>query len=431
MQLLGLVAAGLLVAIAALLSPLAGARAAVTPAEVVRIETDAPVAPVSLDLVGAWDPGTPGYNAMAVGLGSTAFLGSWGSASYCPGLGVRILDISDPTQPYQISSAAEFPRTTAEHVVALHMDNEWFAGDLLLTGIQSCSTNSEQGGLSLWDVSNPAAPRELAFFPVEHASRGVHEFTIAEVDGRWYAYLTVPNAEYFEGTGELKIVDFTDPHQPWLVADWGARRDAALPIGYGRDCAPYCRGSIGQAFLHSVSLSPDSRLAYLSYWDLGVIILDVSDPSWPYLVGHHTYSSLSEGNTHSIALAHGGEVALVVDETFETPWGHLRMLDVSDPSSPYQVGEFWTPNNAAERPGSQSRWYSAHNPYVDDRDPRRAYVAWYSDGVRVLDISDLSAPAELAAWVPPSDPFVWSLHLHDDLVIVGDVHRGLYILRRG
>ena len=74
--------------------------------------------------------------------------------------------------------------------------------------------------------------------------------------------------------------------------------------------------------------------------------------------------------------------------------------------------------------------YTIHNPLADDRDANRAYLAWYADGVRLLDVSDASRPVELASWVPPHDPFVWSVAFMGDLVLVGDVNNGVYVLRR-
>jgi hypothetical protein len=384
-----------------------------------------------LDFVGAYDPGTPGLNASAVGLDGVAYVGSWGSSRSCPGLGVRVVDVRDPAAPTPLGVAAAYPRTTAEHLAALRLDTPAFAGNLLLAGIQRCAPSAaEEGGLAAWDVTDPANPRELSFFPVGQGPRGVHEFAAGQLGGRWYAYLAVPNSELFDGRGDLRIVDVTDPTSPVEVADWGARRDAGLPVGFGGQCEPHCRGRIPQAFLHSVALSPDGRTAYLSYWDLGVVLLDVSDPTSPRLLGRFAEPMAAEGNTHSVSIAHGGSLALVADETFAPPWGRLRLVDVRDPANPVQVGTYDTPNSAADTPGGPEVWYGIHNPLVDDRDPSRAYLAWYADGVRLVDVSDASAPVELANWVPPRDPLVWSVATMDDLLLVGDVNGGLYILRR-
>ena len=383
-----------------------------------------------LDVVGAYDPGTPGLNAMAAGLDNIAYLGSWGGPSQCPGLGVRVLDVHDATTPTPIGAAAGYPGTTAEHLAVVHYATTAFGGSVLFAGIQRCVASSgDPSGLAIWDVTDPSHPAELGFLPTGRGPRGVHELTVRQRGDRWYAYLAVSNSEITDGRGDLRIVDVTDPRQPLEVVDWGARRDAGLQVGSRGQCAPACRGEVPQAFLHSVALSPDGRTAYLSYWDLGVIMLDVSEPNAPRWLGRFAEPPAAEGNTHSVALAHDGKLALVGDETFQPPWGRLRLVDVQDPSNPVQVGSFDTPDSAAGTPGEQYA-YTIHNPLADDRDPNRAYLAWYADGVRLLDISDASRPVELASWVPPHDPMVWSVALMGSLVLVGDVNNGLYVLRR-
>jgi hypothetical protein len=392
------------------------------------------VAPVAawaqaLDVVGSSDPGSPGFNASTVGLDGFAYLGSWGSAAQCPALGARVFDVRDPTRPALIGGAAAYTGSTAEHLAAVHYASPTFIGNVLFVGIQSCAGHTgAPAGLAIWDVSDPTSPTELAFFPTGTASRGVHEFTVRQRGDRWFAYLAVPNSELGGGPGDLRIVDVTDPGQPQAVVDWGARRDAGLPIGSGAECAPVCRGKVPQVFLHSVALSLDGRTAYLSYWDLGVIMLDVSEPNAPRWLGRFAEPAAAEGNTHSVSLAHDGKLALVADETTDPPWGRLRLVDVQDPANPVQVGLFDTANSAAGTPG-EAYAYTIHNPLADNRDPNRAYVAWYADGVRLLDVSDASHPVELASWVP-HDGMIWNVAFMGDLLLAGDINNGLYILRR-
>lgn len=389
-----------------------------------------PATAAALDVLGAFDPGTPGFNASAVGLDGIAYLGSWGGGAQCPALGVRVIDVRDPSAPALLSIAAQYERTTAEHLAAVHLATAAFTGSVLFVGIQRCDAGGGAvSGLAIWDVTDPANPAELGFLSTGRAGRGVHEFTVRQRGGRWYAYLAVSNSEISDGRGDLRIIDVTDPRQPSEVANWGARRDAGVAVGYGAQCAPACRGSVAQAFLHSVALSPDGRTAYLSYWDQGVIVLDVSEPTAPVWLGQFREPQAAEGNTHSVALAHNGRLALVADETFGPPWGRLRLVDVQDPSNPVQVGTFDTADSASGTPGGQYD-YTIHNPLADDRDPNRAYVAWYADGVRVLDVTDASRPVEVAAWLPPQDPDVWNVSFLGDLLLVGDINNGLYVLRR-
>ncbi|MBV9595742.1 MAG: hypothetical protein JOZ87_02695 [Chloroflexi bacterium] len=391
----------------------------------------APVAAADpLDVLGAYDPGSAGFNAMAVGLDGIAYLGSWGGSAQCPSLGVRLIDVHDPAAPAPIGSAAAYSGTTAEHVAAVHLATPIFSGNVLLAGIQRCRPGgAEQGGLAIWDVTDPANPAELALFVTGRRSLGVHEFTVRQQRDRWLAYLAVPNSEITEGSGDLRIVDFTDPRNPTQVLDWGARKDAGLPVGANGECLPYCRGMAPDAYLHSVALSPDGRTAYLSYWDLGVIILDVTEPSAPRMLGWFKEPLSDEGNTHSVALAHDGKLMLVADETEAPPWGGLRLVDIADPANPRQVATFETEDAASARRG-EAYAYSIHNPLTDDRDQDRAYVAWYGDGVRLLNVADASQPLEIASWVPPRGGMIWNVAFLGDLLLAGDINNGLYILRR-
>jgi hypothetical protein len=186
---------------------------------------------------------------------------------------------------------------------------------------------------------------------------------------------------------------------------------------------------VPEAFLHSVAVSPDGQRAYLSYWDLGVLILDVSDPTAPRWLGWFDEPRSDEGNTHSVSLAHNGTLALVGDETFGPPWGGLRLVDVQDPTDPVEVGTFATVDSASNTPGEQYA-YTIHNSVVDDRNPDRAYLAWYADGVRLLDVSDASRPTELSSWVPRRGGMIWSVSFMGDLLLAGDIDNGLFVLRR-
>jgi hypothetical protein len=383
-----------------------------------------------LDIIGGFDPGSGGYNASAIGLDGVAYLGSWGGPAVCPSLGVRVIDVHDPTSPVPIATAAVYHGTTAEHLAAVRYTAQPFRGDVLFAGIQRCQAGGgAPSGLAIWDVTDPSNPAELGFLPTGRGSRGVHEFTVRQQGQRWLAYVAVPNSEITDGKGDLRIVDVTDPRNPVELVDWGARKDAGLPVGTGADCMPYCRGTVPQAFLHSVALSPDGRTAYLSYWDLGVIMLDVSEPNTPHWLGRYAEPQADEGNTHSVSLAHDGKLALIADETLIPAWGHLRLVDVQDVANPVQVGTFDTPNSAAGTPG-EGYAYTIHNPLADDRNPNRAYLAWYADGVRLLDVSDGARPVELANWIPPHGGMIWNVAFMGDLLLAGDINNGLFVLRR-
>lgn len=67
-----------------------------------------------------------------------------------------------------------------------------------------------------------------------------------------------------------------------------------------------------------------------------------------------------------------------------------------------------------------------------------AYVSWFEDGARVLDLTDLTQPREIGAFVPPAtaDPFgqyaasanVWAVFVVGERVYLSDINAGLYVL---
>ncbi|MDP6087971.1 MAG: hypothetical protein QGF68_18295, partial [Nitrospinota bacterium] len=87
--------------------------------------------------------------------------------------GTTLLDVSDPKNIRTLSHV-EIPEGVHTHKVRAH-------GDIMLTNVERHGKGSTaQGGLKVYDVSNPAKPKEIAFFHATEA--GVHRF---DFDGRY------------------------------------------------------------------------------------------------------------------------------------------------------------------------------------------------------------------------------------------------------
>ena len=136
------------------------------------------------------------------------------------------------------------------------------------------------------------------------------------------------------------------------------------------------------------------------------------------------------------------------DET----WGYIRIFDMTDLTVPRQIGSFST-ENTRRCPARDNGWYSVHNPFVVGN---VAYLSWYSDGVRAVDISDPRNPVELGSFVVGGDAhesaesvkalartarrdhvedtgepdtFVWGVFAQDGLIYLSDEMTGLWIVR--
>ncbi len=402
----------------------------------------------NLRLVGSLPLG--GFNADVWGHRGFAYVGTWGTAARadtCPATGVKIIDLADPANPRWVATAPGRPGTSSEDMVVARINTRFFHGDLLAVGIQRCVPFGQgvEGGLDLWDVTDPRAPTHLAFFSVGEGrfGRGVHEMFLFQRGDRAYALLADPFAEdkFFAGLThrglDFKLVDVTDPRNPFLVSQWGAFTDLGIP--------PIQPGPVTRvSFLHSVWADETGTMAFLSYWDTGMVLLDITDPANPRFLGRTLYRPHEEGNDHSAIPVPGNRLAIVNDEDFrpvgpsgiEDGWGYTRIIDISDPTRPVEIATFATANARSTRTDG---FFSVHNPFVRGR---TLYLSWYSDGVRVVDLSQPDAPREIASFVPPAHPdpfdfflpgfafpFVWGVWVGGDTILASDINFGLYVLK--
>jgi hypothetical protein len=307
-------------------------------------------------------------------------------------------------------------------------------------------------GISTWDVSNPQNPKLLGRWnaPYERVSGvfrrngGVHHFFY---DGR-YAFL---GSEYagFENR-ILVIVDLHDPKNIVEVGKWWVKgqKDTELddrnwipqsnfnPIKYAvdpRDGKTKLTKGVG---LHYIAVQ--GNLAYLAYHQAGLIILDVRkktddgikflsrldyltpefqanepqsgrpSPDHDACLGNNTDPlgrGVACGNSHSGKLVPGGGGLLAMtDEYFLCPYGHLRLIDVTDPTAPFIVSHHILPvlqgesvsrtlNCAIPVDAYTSRTPSTHLPTAVNNN--MLFLAWYGAGLRAIDISNPYNPIEV------------------------------------
>ena len=299
----------------------------------------------NLELVGhlELDPSGSAVHADVAGYRDLAFVGKW--AGPCPGTGVDIIDISDPSSPVKVASTTDHAGTSMEDMQAIEIAGR----DVLAVGLQNCFgvPGADLTGLELFDISDPTNPEPLSFFEV--GSIGVHEFDLTRTPaGRTLALLAVPDLEaltatpgagFTDGLGDLLIVDITDPTEPVLVADWGVLAEPALGVGFYLESL---KGQVAATFLHSARANANGTLAYLSYWDAGFVTLDISVPEEPVFLGVTRYPPGAEGNAHSVDTARGGNVLVAADEDF-APFEVSLQSDAFEGSRPAAEAMFTPP----------------------------------------------------------------------------------------
>jgi hypothetical protein len=114
-------------------------------------------------------------------------------------------------------------------------------------------------------------------------------------------------------------------------------------------------------------------------------------------------------------------------------FGGVRALDLTADT---QVGEYKTPRTTLFPPPDLGSYSAGRSESDEDT----AYVAWHSDGVRILDTSDPANITEVGHFVPPDRPdpsgsgipakalVVGVDQGPDCTIVISDIHTGLYIL---
>ena len=172
-----------------------------------------------------------------------------------------------------------------------------------------------QGGISLYDVTDPTKPRALKQNFLEFG--GVHNTFAWDHDGKSYLIGTANTFDFFD----TFFVDISKPQSPRLLSVTGALD--WIPQGLNLDQLE--TGSSAGIFNHDVwvDIVDGTPTAVVSYWDLGFVTLDVTDPANPIFLGDTTYVDPDpitgqpyEGNAHAAVFGGGGDYIFGGDEDF-------------------------------------------------------------------------------------------------------------------
>ncbi len=358
---------------------------------------------VRIKVLGHHDPGGPSGDVFLHK--GFAYMGSWGlfddSGAFCPALGVRTYDLSDPRNPQLVStfadgaSDARLAKSWTEKVQVRKVRTSSFQGDLAVVSFQDCAPGGFTG-IGLYDVSDPSDPQLLSLR--QDGTFGVHELWLEARGRKAYVYEAAWFTEvdaFFSGANpdevnpEFRIIDVSNPRAPVQVGDWSAWRDMGVTPDQALGADPV-------NFVHSVYV--DRKVAYVSYWDFGTVMLDVRDPSNPVFLGRTEYGAGDEGNAHSAWTTRRGKLLIQADEDFdptpnpdvETGWGYGHIYDVSDKANPVELSTLKLPSTGQFPPPGPGD-FTIHDPKVKGN---KLYTSWYTEGVVIWNIADPSNPEE-------------------------------------
>jgi hypothetical protein len=191
---------------------------------------------LNTQLVGHLDPDRVGFNA-AIAFGADhVFMGTWGNDEICPGTGVRVIDVSDPSEPVRVTAFAgddDFPGTATDSVWVGRVITPTFVGEIAAVGLRLCDEDAmgrvggRFAGFAIYDVSDPANPVLMSAVHSGERTHGVSHIEVLYRAGRLLAAATVPQShlDHPDALGDLRIYELTDLLNVELLSDWDVRRD--------------------------------------------------------------------------------------------------------------------------------------------------------------------------------------------------------------
>ncbi len=299
--------------------------------------------------------------------------------------GTSIYDVSDPRNPKMLAQL-DIPEGWHSHKVRV-------ADDIMLVNHERFREGNEDfgGGLAIYDVSKPAAPRFITKWMT--AGKGVHRF---QFDGR-YAYIS-PTVEGYIGN-ICMILDLLNPSRPeevgrwWIPGQWQAGGEEYPWHDY---VPPRCHHPLRQG----------NRL-YVSWWHHGLFILDIEDMSAPRLVASINTSRAFPHPTHTcLAMPQrykGRDVMIVADEDvaklYDAAPAFAWIYDITDETTPIPISTYQVDGLDSDgRP--QIPMMGCHQPSEKLTGSSIVPFAWFAQGLRLLDIADPFAPKEVGHFQP-------------------------------
>ena len=302
----------------------------------------------NLAIAGRGERLLPGATTDVWALDRFAYIGTFnspcGDGTGDNGSGVRIFDTHNVAKPVEIAPIPSVAGSRINDVKVAHMNS----GTILVHSNEPCAGGP--GGFEVYEVSDPRNPVHLAHVQVDDSNAILREaFGVVDVGvHNLFLFTQGPNdyvALQAEGEfGSFQIHELTDPANPTFVGAWGAEElcvasfcsadpenetdpDVILDTIFGWMRTGF--GGSQNKYLHDVTVTPAGTRAYLSSWDAGLVLLDISDPADPQLVSvaldPENGSLDGEVNSHAAWPNADGSVVVETEEDFNA-WEPFRPL---------------------------------------------------------------------------------------------------------
>ncbi len=326
--------------------------------------------------------------------------------------GTVFIDLSDPSVPKYLGT---LPRTEGSpgstwRDIKVYKDHAFIVAD-----------RAREHGMQIFDLTQL---RELTQLPVEFKAtahygqiHSAHNIVINEDTG--FAFAVGASAGGETCGGGLHMIDIREPQAPVFAGCFADETTGRRKTGYSHDA---------QCVVYN---GPDSeyvgRELCFGANETAISISDVTDKANPVAIGTGSYPDaayvhqgwLSENHTYYYQNDELDELTGKVDQTRTLVW------DVRDLNDPIMVREFYGPTSATD-----------HNLYVHGD---LMYQTNNSSGLRVIDISTPDDPVEVGYF--DTTPYgtneagfngTWSSYpyFESGIIVVTSRREGVFILRK-
>ena len=387
----------------------------------------------NIELVGH-DYLTP--NGPPGGLGEIDTAGHWAFVAVFDH-GFAIMDISDPTNPEMVS-LFEVPTPMGplgRYTADLKVDQ---TGDWVFLAMEL----SEYPGVLIVDTRDKENPVLAGFWPQPGALLGCHMVEYAVINEAEYLFCAPLDNAVYVGL----ILPAAGPSREIVtVGRWVPNSQ-----GYAEDEAGHLTGDpAGFPGRYVVSghqdmtFQPDpltgAPTLFVSFWNLGLRIVDVSIPAVPVEIGFWDGEGALgyRGNFHTAMAfeSEGRRIAVAIPEGPDPP--AIFILDATDLANPVVLSEWSALPTFTDADGSnQAGSFSLHNFQIVDG---KIYIAHGHGGIWVIDVSTPEkqvAPEAIGSYYPhmprPDGEdygiYPWDVNIYNGYILNGEGNGGFYVL---
>jgi choice-of-anchor B domain-containing protein len=325
--------------------------------------------------------------------------------------GAAFVDITDPVNPTYIGQLLRTDGSPASawRDIKVYNDHAYIVSD-----------NAREHGMQVFDL---ARLREFSGSPITftpdttyHHIASAHNIVINETTG--FAYPVGASGGGETCGGGLHMIDIRDPKKPTFAGCFADPQTGSAGTGYSHDaqCVMY----------HGPDPDYQAREICIGSNETAISIADVTDKQNPKAISRASYPNVqythqgwfTDDHRYFYVNDEGDEISGVVPRTRTLVW------DLTDLDDPVLVKEHLGEVEASD-----------HNLYIKGN---LMYQANYSSGLRILDISDPVNPREVGFL--DTNPFgdnsagfngAWSNYpfFESGVIAVSSIEQGLFLVR--